>query len=71
MEPGGELYPLNTPLRDLGDFGLGVGLYFSSRIAMVLVFAIIGMRFISSIPELSELLSLLEGFLNVFTIMGN
>ena len=42
VEPGGELYPLNTPLRELGDFGLGVGFYFSSRVAMMIIFAVIG-----------------------------
>jgi len=42
VEPGGELYALTTPLRELGDFGLGVGLYFSSRVAMVLMFSLIG-----------------------------
>ncbi len=65
VEPGGELYPLDTPLRELGDFGLGaqqramradyprctetysacnagVGLYFSSRVAMVIMFSLIG-----------------------------
>ena len=42
VESGGELYPLSTPLRELGDFGLGVGLYFSSRVAMVIMFSLIG-----------------------------
>lgn len=42
VEHGGELYPLETPLRDLADFGLGVALYMSSRVAMVIVFTLIG-----------------------------
>ena len=42
VEPGGELYPLSAPLRELGDFGLGVGFYFSSRVAMMIMFALIG-----------------------------
>ena len=42
VESGGELYPIMTPLRELGDFGLGVGLYFSIRVAMVIIFSLIG-----------------------------
>jgi hypothetical protein len=42
LQSGGELYPLTTPLSELGDFGLGIGLYFSSRVAMALMFGFIG-----------------------------
>ena len=43
VEPGGELYPLNTPLGEMLGFGVGTALYLGNRIAAVLVFTLIGL----------------------------
>ena len=47
VEPGenkvpSRLYPVNTPHKQLGDFGLGIGLYFSNLRALILISLLCG-----------------------------